>query len=339
MTRDLRRCTRCVLPETFPSISFDAQGVCNYCQKAPATPEFERIRAELRGRITAVFDAVRGRSEYDCIVAYSGGKDSTYVLKLMTQEYKVRPLAVTVDNTFLSPQAVENCRIVSDALGVDHMFFRPSAAFLGNMYRTSLTGDVHVPAAVTRASAVCNSCINLINTFMVKLAVRWNIAVVVGGYIGGQVPKDAAIMKLDLQTLSHTRERSTERYLKAFGIDGARFFSLPLDGGAREVTVINPLLAVPYGEDLVLANIADLGWKMPPDTGRNSSNCRLNDLGILQHERRYGFNPYVNELAEQVRHGLMDREVALRKVAEVPKPSDLRDVMAQLDLSETDLKQ
>ena len=27
----LRRCTRCILPETMPFISFDAQGVCNYC--------------------------------------------------------------------------------------------------------------------------------------------------------------------------------------------------------------------------------------------------------------------------------------------------------------------
>ncbi|HLK12505.1 MAG TPA: 7-cyano-7-deazaguanine synthase [Candidatus Binatia bacterium] len=338
MTREIRRCTRCVLPDTFPAISFDAEGVCSYCRKAPPAPEFARIRAELRGRIARVFEEVRGRSEYDCIVAYSGGKDSTYVLSLMVREYKVRPLAVTVDNTFLSPQAVANCRTVSDALGVDHMFFRPSASFLGNMYRTSLTGDVHVPAAVTRASAVCNSCINVINTFMVKLAVRWDIAVVVGGYIGGQVPKDAAIMKLDLGVLSRTRQRSTERYLRFFGEDGARFFSLPESATLSEVTVINPLLAVPYGEEMVLEKIAGLGWKMPPDTGRNSSNCRLNDLGILQHERRYGFNPYVNELAELVRHGLMDREVALRKVAEVPRPADLRDVMAQLAISEADLK-
>ncbi len=28
---ELRRCARCVLPETFPFIQFDSQGVCNYC--------------------------------------------------------------------------------------------------------------------------------------------------------------------------------------------------------------------------------------------------------------------------------------------------------------------
>ena len=27
----LQRCTRCVLPETFPFITFDEDGVCNFC--------------------------------------------------------------------------------------------------------------------------------------------------------------------------------------------------------------------------------------------------------------------------------------------------------------------
>jgi len=27
----MRRCTRCILPETFPGIEFDEDGVCNYC--------------------------------------------------------------------------------------------------------------------------------------------------------------------------------------------------------------------------------------------------------------------------------------------------------------------
>lgn len=338
MSNDMRRCTRCILPETFPNISFDEQGVCSYCQKAPPIPEFNRIRAELRGQIEAVFDEVRGKSEYDCIVAYSGGKDSTYVTWLMAHEYKVRPLAVTIDNSFLSPTAIENCKAISDTLGVDHMFFRPSSTFMKSMYRTSLTGDVHVRAAVTRASAVCNSCINIINTFMVKLAAHWGIRVIVGGYIGGQVPKDAAMMKLDLDALGRTRQASTDRYLKAFGDEGSRFFQLPEESSVRQVTVINPLLAVPYGEEMVIEKIKQFGWKMPTDTGRNSSNCRLNDLGILQHSKRFGFNPYVNELAELVRNGLMDREKALGKAQAVPEVGEVQDIMDNLKLSEGDLE-
>ena len=32
--RALRRCTRCILPETFPFIAYDVHGVCNYCRHA-----------------------------------------------------------------------------------------------------------------------------------------------------------------------------------------------------------------------------------------------------------------------------------------------------------------
>ena len=77
---------------------------------------------------------------------------------------------------------------------------------------------------------------------------------------------------------------------------------------------------------------------MPTDTGRNSSNCRLNDLGILQHSKRFGFNPYVNELAELVRKGLMDREKALGKARAVPEAAEVADIMENLNLSENDLK-
>ena len=30
--RLLKRCTKCVLPETMPFIKFDNEGVCNYCK-------------------------------------------------------------------------------------------------------------------------------------------------------------------------------------------------------------------------------------------------------------------------------------------------------------------
>ena len=36
----MKRCTRCVLPETFPGIQFDDEGVCQYCRHSPPT---ERI--------------------------------------------------------------------------------------------------------------------------------------------------------------------------------------------------------------------------------------------------------------------------------------------------------
>ena len=58
-------------------------------------------------------------STYDVLVAYSGGKDSTYTLDVLVNKYNLRVLALTFDNTFISPRAEENIRNVCGALGAD----------------------------------------------------------------------------------------------------------------------------------------------------------------------------------------------------------------------------
>ena len=58
----------------------------------------------------------------------------------------------------------------------------------------------------------------------------------------------------------------------------------------------------------------------------------LNDLGILNHRQRYGFNPYVGELADLVRKGLMDREVAIRKVESRIDEKDMAPMMEKLGI-------
>jgi len=47
MTKELRRCTKCILPETMPFIEFDSEGVCNYCKnykKMVTKPEAELMK-------------------------------------------------------------------------------------------------------------------------------------------------------------------------------------------------------------------------------------------------------------------------------------------------------
>ena len=54
---------------------------------------------------------------------------------------------------------------------------------------------------IVRASDLCNGCINLINSVMLKGAVGRNIPLIAGGYTAGQVPKGTRD-ELRLETLS-----------------------------------------------------------------------------------------------------------------------------------------
>jgi hypothetical protein len=345
-------CSRCVLPETFPGIDFDEAGVCSVCRQTPDVVALRGQRQRLKARMDEAIERVRGGRKYDCLVAFSGGKDSSYTLKLLVQQYGLSCLALTIDNGFLSDQALRNCRAVTRELSADFSLFTPAPDFMRGMYRASIDQPaLHTPAAITRASAVCNSCISLINAQMLQTALAHEIPLIAGGYLSGQVPKDAAVLELDIAAHGKTRSASLRRYAEVFGPGAVKYFRVDpphraavggataggAAGGAR-VTLINPMLTVEMSEEAIIEEISQLGWRPSPDTGRNSSNCRLNDLGVLVHHRRHGFNPYVAEIAEQVRLGLMDRETALAKAAAIPAPADVSEQAAAIGIQIHDFR-
>jgi len=115
----MRRCTRCILPETFPGIRFDEDGVCNYCLS------YQPVQVFGEEALVEVLDSYRGKGkEYDCIVPISGGRDSSYVLHQMVKKYDMRVLALTVDSGAIMPEGYRNIERVTSALGVDHVWIK-----------------------------------------------------------------------------------------------------------------------------------------------------------------------------------------------------------------------
>jgi tRNA(Ile)-lysidine synthase TilS/MesJ len=331
-----RLCVRCVLPETFPGVRFDAEGVCNHCLAAPPLAEAKARRGELREQVRASIAARRGEGAYDCVVAFSGGKDSTFTLRHLVRDHGVRCLAVLVDNGFVSEQARRNADLVTTALGVDFQVFKPASDFMKTLYvRSATQADVHTKAAIKRASSLCNSCINLINAHMLKTALQVGAPLIAGGYLGGQVPRDSAVLALDLRAQAAGREQAVTRYVEHFGPGARAYFDTHAAiqaGRDARVTILNPMLSLDVTEDEVVAAIGELGWKRVTDVGLNSSNCRLNDLGIALHHGQHGFHPYAFEMSELIRAGVMTRERALAKVGGVPALADVAPQAAQLGL-------
>lgn len=321
-----RICRRCLLPDSVPGLDLDASDTCGICRSTPPVEELVRIRQSLRREMEAVIQAHRSARPHECIVAYSGGKDSSYTLKLLVEEYGLRCLAITVDNGFLADRTLANIQAVCGALGVDHVLFTPRRAFMERLYRTSaINEDVHVRAAVRRASSMCNSCIGLINAHMVQRALEMDIPLIAGGYIGGQVPRDAALVTLRPGAEERKRIVTLRRYVEFFGEEARAYFEIRPPAGApdRTITVINPMLGLSIREDEIVAALEPLGWRRPPDAGVTSTNCRMNDLGVHIHERRHRFHPYALEIAEQVRHGLMTQAEAAAKLRQIPTKQDV----------------
>ena len=115
--RKLRRCTRCLLPETFPFIEFDEKGVCNICNHYRP-----KNQPKLIDELFELVEPYRSKSgDPDCIVPYSGGRDSTCTLHIVKKVLKLNPIAFTYDWGMVTDLGRRNIARVCGRLGVENI--------------------------------------------------------------------------------------------------------------------------------------------------------------------------------------------------------------------------
>ncbi len=122
---DLKRCTRCVTPETHETITFDGKGVCSICNQV----DYKETKIDWDAQKKNLDELVakyKGMGDYDCIVPFSGGKDSCWTLYYLVKEYGLKPLVVRFDHGFLRPNLEENTKRIQRNLGVDFHHFTPN---------------------------------------------------------------------------------------------------------------------------------------------------------------------------------------------------------------------
>jgi glutamine---fructose-6-phosphate transaminase (isomerizing) len=114
---DVRRCTRCVLPETMPYIRFDEDGVCNYCTKYK-----QRNKPKPKQELFNLVDPYRRpNGAADCVVPFSGGRDSCYALHLIVNELGMKPVTYTYDWGMVTDLGRRNISRMSAELGVENI--------------------------------------------------------------------------------------------------------------------------------------------------------------------------------------------------------------------------
>jgi glutamine---fructose-6-phosphate transaminase (isomerizing) len=107
------RCTRCILPNSFPKIDFDKNGCCIYCQKELGVPK-KKLNVLPRG-IT---------SKSKIIIGVSGGRDSTYGLDYL-RKFKKEIIAFTYDWPLVNQLARNNVSRLVSHFSVEHVVRAP----------------------------------------------------------------------------------------------------------------------------------------------------------------------------------------------------------------------
>jgi len=335
--KTIQICKRCILPVTFPGIKFDDQGICNYCRREElASAKAPDKKEKYRERLDQLVNDIKGKAPvYDAIMAYSGGKDSSYALKLLKERYDIRVIALTFDNHFVSPAAMENIKKITAPLGIDHICYRLPWPFIKELFTLTAKEDIFSAPTLLRASSICTACIGIVKSLVLKTALEMSIPLVAFGWSPGQAPIKSAILKTNSALIRQNQsalsnafpaeiKHRMDQYLVPDSYYEKYKNHFPYN--------IHPLAFFHYDEEHIKNELVNLGWEVPTDTDTNSSNCLLNGFANKVHIKKYGFHPYAFEISGLVREGYMTREEGIKKLSIPPNPEIIYYVKKKLGI-------
>ena len=168
-------CNKCVTPFTSESVFFDNSGVCSVCHQI----EFKTQNIDWNLREKELDELIRehrGKFDYDCIVPFSGGKDSTYTLWYLSVVKNLKCLVVSFDHGFYRPTLLENRKRTLKKLGQDFIQFTPNWKLVKKLMYESLV----------RRGDFCWHCHTGIFSFPMQIAIKFNVPLIFWGEPTGE---------------------------------------------------------------------------------------------------------------------------------------------------------
>jgi glutamine---fructose-6-phosphate transaminase (isomerizing) len=137
----LKRCNKCLLPETFPFIEYDSDGVCNFCRNYKP-----KMQVNLSNELNVLIEKYRHKNKSpDCLVPYSGGRDSTYTLHIVKKVLNLNPIAFTYDWGMVTDLARRNIARVCGKLGVENIIVSADIRWKRENIRKNITAWLKNP--------------------------------------------------------------------------------------------------------------------------------------------------------------------------------------------------
>jgi hypothetical protein len=326
----MQRCSRCVTPASWPGLRFDGQGVCDLCRG------YERrwggwlsdpaVRAESARRLERIFATSRrkARGDFDALVPFTGGKDSTRVLDLLARVHGLRVLAYTYDNGLFTPEARANIDTLVKALGVFHEWERFDAQV--DLVRHFLT----------KSGNFCGACVTPHLTGCYRVARRHGIPLIAFG-LARRTDANLPDGMNPFHFLNVVKD--------GFGVDRIRpiwpgdpIRAYAIDSALGRVTVVNPPDFLPWDDDPAVDDVAArYGLTFP----REHFDCLGSETAAWLARGRYGFSYPTIKASMLIRTGRMTREQGLAHVAEHEvdaRPASAEAFAAHLGLTIDDLE-
>lgn len=155
-------------------ISLNEDGICHQCRN------YRPIRMKGEKDLITLLDSHRKRkSEYDCIVTVSGGRDSAFTLLKLVKDYKLKVLAVNYGNPFADDQAKANIKNMIKKLSVDLVQFKFGNNIHEKILKNNIIAWFHKPSPAM-VPVICVGC-KIIWPRIMKIAREHDVHCIVNG--------------------------------------------------------------------------------------------------------------------------------------------------------------
>ncbi|MFC1479120.1 hypothetical protein ACFL6F_00845 [Planctomycetota bacterium] len=346
-----QRCTGCICSEQYTEIGKD--GLCSTCREESRLHKREDIyknkdQESMQQELDMLLREYESRKSpgYDALVCFSGGKDSTYLLNRITQEYPgLRLLVFTVDTCFMSPVALDNIEAIIRKFETDHVVFKPAYAFTKKMYRYAFT---HLN------EKGCSGTVDQFEGDMIfdiarNYAAGNGIPLVIGGISPIQVEQNVGITWFETPREMELSKRENVAGIRLHDIfsseemeywwDGARY---PAEKVPR---VIFPYYAWGYSEADIRREVVEKGFIPAGNDSPLLTNSQLIPLMSLVDNARFGYSSFEPEFSKLVRAGKADRKFwqSLFEMAEYSAKTgkfikkSVDDILCRLDLTRSEV--
>jgi N-acetyl sugar amidotransferase len=319
-----------------PSIIFDSEGVCSYCnsysaRKLAFVPDVQNAQIKLQEMLADCKKAGRGK-EFDCVIGVSGGVDSTYVACLV-KELGLRPLAVHLDNGWNSELAISNIRNVLHKLEIElHTYVLDWEEFrdLQLSFLKASTPDSEIPSD------------HAIVALMRKIADKEGIPVIWGVNFSSEaiLPQAWSQGHMDWTYIRNVQHKFGSRKLKNY--PHYSIWKLIYYNRIRRQKLYNLLNFVNYNkEDAKKRLEKEVGWRDYGGKHYESVYTRIFQSYILPV--KFGYDKRRAHYSSLILAGQMTREDALEKLTTPPFDSveierDIEFLIKKLQISREEFR-
>lgn len=315
----MRRCKRCIMPETVPGISFNEDGLCIYCQRY--REEHYLDIGELDAMIAEA--KIRNR-KYDCVVPVSGGRDSTYVLFMAKRLLGLKTLAVNYDNEFAPAYATANIKRACRILDIDLVSVRSKRDYVRKIAMHSI-----MAATEFGQFRECAGCTYGYRSVVHRKAREFTIPLILWGESREEATAEmerSAFEVIKQHKLKYLKVLKKEFYAAEFyrmlqrveffvswrNVLSRRFDPIFKTNDIKEVRVFD---YISWERKKIKETIMnELGWEKPTDLVSTwKADCVMVALTNFYYIKLFGCTKLCFGYTKMINSGQMDRDEALKQ--------------------------